>query len=195
MTPPRKPNLVTSLLHTIRRLIWRCGTRALYLISCEWCLLGLGRNGGGVILFRSVIITALCYSAALLLHRTLTGQGGWTLNDEPTAWLGPIFAGVYFALYTRFASQWSYLAGLYNQIKQTETSIETPRPQQIERLNEWKAAFIEDCDELHLSGKALFASAIRDWGRQEGVSKVFASEMNLPKLEKILARAEHCSRW
>ncbi len=41
------------------------------------------------------------------------------LTALPT--FGAIFAAVYFALYARFASQWSYLANLYNKIKEAET--------------------------------------------------------------------------
>jgi len=84
-------------------------------------------------------------------------------------WFGAIFASIYAALYTRFASQWSYLANLYNQIKQTEAQTAHGGDEAKKYIEDWKAGFIEDAYELHLVGKPLFASIILAWG---GMSEV-----------------------
>jgi hypothetical protein len=102
--------------------------------------------------------------------------------------IGPIFAGVYAALYTRFASQWSYLASVYNQIKAAESRKDC----NPEQLALWKAGFIEDAEELHLANKHHFASTIRAWGRERGVEAAFAE--NAPggaeRLAILLKRAD-----
>jgi hypothetical protein len=56
--------------------------------------------------------------------------------------------------YARFSSQWSYLAGVYNQIKAAE--CRTGFQETV--LAQWKAGFIEDAADLHLLRKAMFAS-------------------------------------
>ena len=74
-------------------------------------------------------------------------------------WFGAIFAGVYALLYARFSSQWTYLAGVYNQIKSAELRKDTDDA----ALAEWKAGFIEDCQDLHLLRKPMFASIVHAW--------------------------------
>lgn len=71
-------------------------------------------------------------------------------------WLGAVFGGSYAALYARFSSQWSYLAGMYNQIKAAQSREGVDKSV----IAEWRAAFIEDCEDLHLLRKAPFASAV-----------------------------------
>ncbi len=86
-------------------------------------------------------------------------------------WFGAIFAAVYAALYTRFASQWSYLANLYNLIKQA--SISDSDSINEERMAEWKAAFIEDAEFLHLSHKENFTSIIHAWAKDALVEEKY----------------------
>ena len=74
---------------------------------------------------------------------------------DTVPWLGAIFAGVYVALYARFASQWSYLAGVYNQIRQTLATWD-PTKDNANHLNLWRAGFIEDALDLHLATKPMF---------------------------------------
>jgi hypothetical protein len=86
---------------------------------------------------------------------------------------GAIFAGIYIALYSRFSSQWSYLAGLYNQIKQTEaTNVDTDLI-----MDQWKAGFIEDAIALHLAKKPMFAMIIRAWANKGNVRASFESDV------------------
>lgn len=95
------------------------------------------------------------------------------LDTQP--WFGAMFAACYASLYARFSSQWSYLAGLYNQIKAAEAraSERDGAGTGREVLAQWKAAFIEDADELHLSAKPIFAGIIAEWGKQADVRHAF----------------------
>ncbi|MBI3897619.1 MAG: hypothetical protein HY308_04890 [Gammaproteobacteria bacterium] len=88
--------------------------------------------------------------------------------------LGTIFAASYFGLYARFASQWSYLANLYNQIKATETVIADGDTKGLRVIAEWKAGFMEDAQDLHLATKKNVVSTILIWGSDKAVSKAFA---------------------
>lgn len=76
-----------------------------------------------------------------------------------------ILAAVYTALYARFSSQWHYLADVYNQIK----SVRANEPVNARQVEEWKAAFIEDADTLHLVNKPLFASIVSAMGQEPKV--------------------------
>jgi hypothetical protein len=97
------------------------------------------------------------------------------------------FGGAYTALYSRFASQWQYLADLYNQIKSKEidvaTGLECERLEGLREsitrepvgaphdsgcnaaalLAEWKIGFLADAVTLHLSHKEPFASVVAGW--------------------------------
>jgi hypothetical protein len=75
---------------------------------------------------------------------------------ENAKWFGAIFGGAYAALYARFSSQWTYLAGVYNQMKAAQARKDCDE----QTLAEWRAGFIEDCDELHLVRKPMFASIV-----------------------------------
>jgi hypothetical protein len=67
-------------------------------------------------------------------------------------WFSTVLAATYAAFYTRYASQWSYVAQLFNSIKTAECAL--PDKNDRKALVEWQAAFLEDCDELHLARKA-----------------------------------------
>lgn len=74
---------------------------------------------------------------------------------------------IYTALYARFASQWAYLANLFNQIKASEIKkVDNPS-----ELTAWKAGFIEDCEDLHLATKPMFATLIHVWLTDEKYGK------------------------
>ena len=82
---------------------------------------------------------------------------------------GAIFAATYAGLYAKFASQWTYLASLYNQIKAAECSAGCD----AKPLAQWKAGYLEDALELHLALKPNVASIIHMWGRDADVEKAF----------------------
>jgi hypothetical protein len=102
--------------------------------SWEW-ILNKRPNGGTAVFVRSLLIALELYAFGLFARNMIdparTGDFHWTelrtqLLDS-FQWFGTIFAGAYVALYSRFASQWAYLASLYNQIKQAECErIENP---------------------------------------------------------------------
>ena len=101
-----------------------------------------------------------------------------------------IYAAVYTSYYARFVSQWSYISNLYNQIKNADISMcmncnqNCDCSQHIqstnckscaaEKLNGWKAGFIEDAETLHLVTKPLFAGVIYTWlTHNDGVAKMY----------------------
>ena len=83
----------------------------------------------------------------------------WENGAETVPWLGAIFGGVYAALYARFASQWGYLAGVFNQIRQMLATWK-PGGGNVDHLFLWQAGFIEDALDLHLATKPMFATFI-----------------------------------
>jgi len=161
------------------------------LLTGEFLLKGACRqpNGGSVILTRSTMSACIVYLFALAVREFVRPGNSWTFSSEAinTAifetlpWFGVIFAAIYAALYTRFSDQWTYLAGLYNQIKQTEAELAstTPTPEAEIVMTEWKAGFIEDAEELHLATKPLFAEVIRLWAADEKVRNEF--EKSVPR--------------
>ena len=124
-------------------------------------------NGGTVVFLRALHVTVVIFLGVLGVTNWLdparSYEFSWTELGTQTlghiTWIGAIFATVYALLYARFASQWTYLAGVYNQIKaaQLRDQVNTTV------LAEWKAGFIEDCDDLHLLRKPMFASIVNEW--------------------------------
>jgi hypothetical protein len=123
-----------------------------------------------VVLLRTLRISVLAYAGVLLFVEVVGPDNGgqFSLTElrrvvtEHIAWFGAIFAGVYVALYARFANQWNYLADVYNQ--QMAVAIETEKDDSKRRrlMATWEAAFVEDARDLHLARKPMFAEAIRD---------------------------------
>lgn len=131
-------------------------------------------NGGATILVRSLWMAFVISSMIVLCH--------YVLQPTPFSWRSftnsiletyeiclAVFGAVYGGLYARFASQWTYLATTYHQIK----AVESQGSVNLTALAEWKAAFLEDADELHLASKRIFATVIRAWGHDRSVKSVF----------------------
>ena len=94
---------------------------------------------------------------------------------------------MYTAFYARFASQWSYLAELYNSIK----AIEVSGVQDKVALAQWKAGFIEDAQALHMECKSSFLSVVIAWLEDPEVVNAFventiAGSQRLDDLKKNL---------
>ncbi|OBF33265.1 hypothetical protein A5724_19545 [Mycobacterium sp. ACS1612] len=158
------------------RAFWWVLDKLTTIVSGEFMLkLGsrLGRpNGGTMIFLRSVWVSVILYSVALLLRSGDYAEWTWRFWEwqidleklkgeitETVPWLGAIFAGVYVALYARFSAQFSYLAGVYNQLM--ETAASSPRDEhKDEILDTWYAGFIEDAVALHLASKRMFSVAV-----------------------------------
>jgi hypothetical protein len=114
-------------------------------------------NGGDIIVCRAFGVALWMFLLATLI------VGSFHLT-----WFGALFAAVYFALYARFAAQWTYLANLYNQIKGVEARVSnTDDSKRV--LAEWKAGFLEDAEELHLATKTVFVSVLKIWAEDKEV--------------------------
>lgn len=90
-------------------------------------------------------------------------------------WFGAVFAETYAALYARFSAQWSYLAGVYNQMMATQSEIEAngKQPDALEKIQLWRAGFAEDAEDLHLARKRMFATAVKAVLDDPGVAEKF----------------------
>jgi hypothetical protein len=160
-------------------------------LSAEW-LLDLRPNGGTMVFVRSVFVAAtfflLASSISLLFYWdfrlcSLPSEARSTvLRIAPYA--GAVFAFAYTALYARFASQWSYLANLYNQIMAVQSAnLKCDE----EAMNDWKVGFIQDALELHLATKPMFAEVIESILEDDKVQEAFTRGVSdgKEKLERL----------
>lgn len=140
------------------------------LISGEW-ILNNADNGGATIALRALICSAFIFVLMIGFINMVDPQTSWIFSFDELkielknkfTWYSAIFAAVYAALYGRFASQWTYLANLYNSIKSASLNDNI----NADRLAEWKAGFIEDAECLHLSHKDNFISIIHTWTNEK----------------------------
>jgi len=139
---------------------------------------GLRPNGGTLVLLRTIFVTMWVMSVLLLMKNLIDPTLGSTFSFsclrhqliDLAPWAGAVFGGVYLALYSRFASQWSYLANIYNQIKLAEVTVSA---NDNLKMAQWKAGFIEDAICLHLAQKPIFVGVVAAWGKQEAVKDAF----------------------
>lgn len=169
--------------------------------SAEW-MLKRRSNGGTVILMRSIWVSALLFGAYIWAKEVLHPERvGWSFSGTALAAVlresleafGAILAFVYLAFYTRFASQWGYLAGLYNELVKTSLEIAELPSDKEHAMAWWKAAFIEDAADLHLATKRIFAPAVKDWLQEPQVREcflkgAFGGAERLKRLEAELRR-------
>jgi hypothetical protein len=163
--------------------------KVVHLLSGEW-ILNSRPNGGTVIFFRALWVSALVYSAAIVVKVFLSCPARWSeaiplIGQAARSSFLPFAAGTfafaYTALYARFASQWSYLANVYNQIMAAKSAARgrswLDNFQEVgtesEALQKWQAGFIEDAEELHLATKPMFANVIVSMLEKPGVRKWF----------------------
>ena len=172
-------------------------------VSGEWILewTPSTTNGGTVVSARSLWLSAWVYLAAFLL-KTRFGEGKIGEMDlrqgaadlvDTLPWFAAIFGAVYAALYTRFSSQWNYLANLFNQIVQSQLAMsDDDAESRLNTMASWKAAFIEDAQDLHLAAKPMFLVAVAQWGSDERVANKFASNTvgGKERLEALLRRLQ-----
>jgi len=167
---------IARLRRSILLLLWWIMDKG---VTAEF-FLDIGRrhgkpNGGTMIFLRSIWISIIVFFIALWLRSLFHARYPWTFVPselfrnfpETLAWIGTIFAFTYLALYTRFASQFNYLAGVYNQIMATRSEIrglaateELRNPDNNRSVIAWQAGFIEDAEALHLATKTMFSTAI-----------------------------------
>jgi hypothetical protein len=138
-------------------------------------------NGGKVIAWRTMLTTSLTYLATLVVYERLAQHATWqpSLPHADTLratfpWLGVIAAAMYTGFYSRFASQWTYLAGLYNQIMAAAAVQPAPGPIESNKvLAAWRAGFIEDAEDLHLATKPSYAGVITSFLEMDGVRDAY----------------------
>lgn len=139
-------------------------------------------NSGTVVLLRSIWVTIVVYTSIIFLKEAISpNKIWWTFNlgefqkiiADTIPWFGTIFAASYAALYTRFASQWAYLAGVYNQIMATQA--QAPPKDESARVvfAMWKAALIEDAEEVHLATKPVYAGIIKSMLEKPEVREMY----------------------
>tara|TARA_R110002072_G_scaffold152261_1_gene301884 strand:- start:1029 stop:1493 length:465 start_codon:yes stop_codon:yes gene_type:complete len=123
-------------------------------------------NGGAVIAARALLTSLILFLFAIAFDCLFNPE-----ESVKITWLFIVFGAAYAAFYSRFVSQWSYLANLYNQIKGVECNKESNEL----ILAQWKAGFLEDADFLHLSCKKNFASIINEWGKNPEVKAAYVA--------------------
>ena len=168
-------------------------TRFLDFLAGEWMLGIFKSNGGAVVALRALWTTAIFAIIAVIAvsafdperigPATVNGtlEVLWTVSSSVVIFLG----ASYVALYARFVSQWGYLAGLYNMIKQTEATT-TPENKIIA---EWKAGYLEDAENLHLAAKNSLAPVLYAWVRDPAVIRAYIK--NTPGGANRLRRLRH----
>lgn len=155
----------------------RTCSRVANALSGEWMIGHLRSNGGTIILMRTIFITTWVVCGAIGLIALcdpnrpgpITWAGFWSQLQEIGGWIGPIFGGVYLALYARFSAQWTYVANLYNMIMQARANGVAYGDVRAT----WAAAFIEDADNLHLAMKPSVAPIILAWREDKDVEEIF----------------------
>lgn len=171
-------------MQTVSERIWRNWKTFTHYFSGEWLLRLSGANGGAVILSRSLLVAFQLTVVTLILRNLidpdLTECCSYHEFAHQTIEIAPWFAAavgaVYAALYARFSAQWSYLAGVYNQIKQSEVALYGATPvngEALRKLAEWKAGYIEDAHTLHLHAKESVAATIHFWGKDKLIEEAF----------------------
>lgn len=145
-------------------------------------------NGGTAVMIRTIIVACQVYLPTIGLKSysapdtTLTFSMDQLIIEVHSTipWFGAIFGGVYVALYSRFVSQFSYLANLYNRILEVAT---TDAIGNDENYNIWRAGFIEDALNMHLATKPTFASMIETMLNEKAVMTLLKEDEYLNQKE------------
>jgi len=149
-------------------------------------------NGGKAILLRSAFISAYLYLLAIAI-KSFTGENAvfcFSVDQlrrevhETIPWAGAIFGAVYASLYTRFSSQWSYLADLYNQQMEVASTTQFEN-EEMENFYAWQAAFIEDAVCMHLATKRGFSNAIHAMLKDQKIKYILDSQLGNKEVENL----------
>lgn len=160
------------------------GSSAISFLSGEWMLKSGRPSGGDVVVLRTLWVGALLVGSLAAIKASNGASASICMFASATCSKflemmrsaeGPVvFGAVYAALYARFVSQWTYMANLYNQIKEVEVSLSSgthnSSSSQPNSMAEWKAGFIEDAVMLHMATKPTMAGIIRAWYADAAVS-------------------------
>lgn len=164
----------------------KIGASVINFLSGEWVLDGGRPNGGDVVVMRTlwigvllILFVAFLRALAELPHANtsfITCVWAKLKTSVDGAETPTILGATYAALYARFTSQWTYIANLYNQIKQAEVetagaqgsgSVSAPSPATPSDaalvIAQWKAGFIEDALAVHMATKPTIKGVIQAW--------------------------------
>lgn len=196
--------------------------RMLWLASAEFVFRARGlANGSGVIVFRSLWVatwvTTLMASIALSIAPWLAAgaAGSSPLSSSGhdsalfwinsiIAWFGAVFGFTYAGLYARFASQWTYLADLYNSIKRAQLDVALSATNEpfaagvVAAVADMKHGFVEDAVLLHLACKQSFCVAVACWLQDPAVKQAIVNECTdgLVTYARLFSDAcEACARF
>lgn len=174
--------------------------RILSFLSAEW-ILKHRANGGDAVLLRTLFISSWLYLLAIAI-RSYSEPGAllsFSIPEfkqqigETLPWLGAILGATYAALYSRFSSQWAYLANLYNE--QMAYSCSLPEGElYYENFTAWQAAFIEDAMLTHLATKKGFNVAIYEMLQEEDIVKTLTQSVEPYKVFKLQSDLERILR-
>lgn len=162
----------------------KIGAKFISLVSGEFFLSEGRPNGGDVVVFRTLWTGFLIFITIILLRVAMTDGCScftitfWKILQESIKGVEvpTIFGATYAAFYARFVSQWTYIANLYNQIKQAEVAAAGTalgRKKQKLVLAQWKAAFIEDALTVHMATKQPMKGVVQAWYQDELVRRQF----------------------
>jgi Gpi18-like mannosyltransferase len=181
-------------------------TRCFDFLAGEWILGIFKSNGGAVVALRALWTTAIFAVIAVIAVSAFDPEriGPATVNGALDVLCSVsssvvIFLGAsYVALYARFVSQWGYLAGLYNMIKQTEATQNSDK----KTIAEWKAGYLEDAENLHLAAKNNLAPVLYAWVQDPAVIRAYIKNTpggtnRLRRLRCLACRAyeEEAAKW
>jgi len=181
-------------------------TRCFDFLAGEW-LLGIFKSNGSVVvalraLWTTVIFAVIAVIVVSVFDPARTGpvsvhgalDAFWSVSNHIALFLG----ASYIAFYARFVSQWGYLAGLYNMIKQTEATAESDK----KIIAEWKAGYLEDAENLHLATKNNLAPVLYAWVQDPAVIRAYIKNTpggtnRLRRLRRLACRAyeEEAVKW
>jgi hypothetical protein len=194
--------LLALALPKVRHAAWKLIGYVLSGGSAEF-LLRIRSNGGDVVFVRAAWTSGLLFLLAIGLKERLTPGASWQFSGPNLLsefgahldWFGAAFAATYAAYYARFSSQWTYLAGMYNQIMAMQIQLPRGEDKARERTYAtWWAAFVEDAEDVHLAAKPSYAAVLAGLIGDPEVRRFYESstvdgEERLRKLEKRLTQS------
>lgn len=141
-------------------------------------------NGGAIILTRALGTSIVIYLATLIIKTGLEPYnsafdfltGMHTEFKQTIQWLGATFAAVYVGLYSRFASQWTYLSGQYSLIQSVELSSGLSAGEKSKLLAQWICRYVKEAETLHLATKPGIADQIQKMLLDPKVEQAFRQE-------------------
>ena len=155
-------------------------------------------NGGSVVLARSILVSLIIYGAVLTLKEVLKPGALFEFSqiafknaiDTTIPWFGAIFAATYASFYTRYSSQWTYLANTYNQFMAVKASM-SPKLTSAnanQSLVNWQAGFVSDCFTLHLDRKPIFKGVITELMKDAILRKAILENFSDGDIDEFLRR-------